>query len=204
MPDGAVMGVSLVPIVEGHGEIEAAPILLRRIASAVAPTAYVRVLKPIRVPRSRLLKAGELERAVSLAALMLRGHGAIVILIDADDDCPARLGPELLRRAKASRSDVPISVVLAKSEFEAWFIAAATSLAGHRGLSSDLVPPGDPEAIRGAKGWVDRHMLPGRNYSEVVDQPKLTSVIDLQAARSAPSFDKLWRDLERVIREVRT
>jgi len=126
----------------------------------------------------------------------------ILVLIDADDDCPARLGPELLRRAQAYRSETPIGVVIAKSEFEAWFLAAARSLAGRRGLTPHLEPPDDPEAIRGAKGWLGRQMVSGHSYSDVIDQPKLAAVFDQYQARSSPSFDKLWRDLERLIREV--
>jgi hypothetical protein len=93
-------------------------------------------------------------------------------------------------------------VVLAKSEFEAWFIAAARSLAGVRGLSPGLAPPSDPEAIRGANEWLGRQMASGRSYTEVVDQPRLAARFDLHEARNSPSFDKLWRDLERLLREV--
>ena len=32
-------------------------------------------------------------------------------------------------------------------------------------------------------------------YRETLDQAALSAVFDLDAARSAPSFDKLWRDV---------
>jgi hypothetical protein len=38
-------------------------------------------------------------------------------------------------------------------------------------------------------------MAPGHSYRETLDQPALTDVFDLNAARVAPSFDKLWRDV---------
>ena len=53
----------IVTIVEGHGEVEAVPILLRRIVEAVAPNANVEVVPPIRVDRYKVVKPTELERA---------------------------------------------------------------------------------------------------------------------------------------------
>ena len=55
-------------IVEGYGEVAAVPILIRRLAAAVAPDTALAVRTPIRVQRDRFLrKAGELERYVQLA-----------------------------------------------------------------------------------------------------------------------------------------
>jgi hypothetical protein len=47
--------------------------------------------------------------------------------------------------------------------------------------------------------WM-RERLCGRRYSPTVDQPSLAAAIDLRQARGAPSFDKLWREVERLIR----
>lgn len=140
---------TIVAIVEGHGEEEAVPILLRRIATAVAPTGDIEVLPPIRVDRCGVVSQGELERAVELAARRSGGDGSILILLDADDDCPAELGPDLLQRARAARPDRVIRVVLAKAEYEAWFLAAAASIAGRHDID-ETVPPDDPEGIRDA------------------------------------------------------
>jgi Domain of unknown function (DUF4276) len=194
--------VSIACIVEGHGEVEALPILIRRIGATVDAGIVLDVKKPIRVGRSKLVKQGEIERSVELAAARTSGRGGILILVDADDDCPAKLGPDLLRRARSARSDVPLAVVLAKREFEAWFVAAATSLAGRRGLATDLAPPPDAEAKRDAKGWLTEHRTDGNAYSETTDQAALAAVFDLEQARRADSFDKCIRDMTRLIREV--
>jgi hypothetical protein len=82
-------------------------------------------------------------------------------------------------------------------EFESWFIAAAESIAGHSSLPPGLCAPADPESIRDAKGWLQKAMPPGRKYSETIDQPSLASKFDLNAARRAPSFDKMCREIER-------
>lgn len=183
----------IVAIVEGEGEVEALPVLLRRIAGEQGLS--VDVARPIRIPRNRIVKADELERAVKLAARQARDNGDILILLDADDDCPAELAPRLLRRAADARPDHRTWVVLAKSEYESWFVAAARSIAGNRDIASDVLAPPDPESIRDAKGWITRQMPPGRTYRPTRDQAALTAVFDLDAARSSPSFDKLWRNV---------
>jgi hypothetical protein len=186
----------IVTVVEGHGEVEAVPILIRRIAEMVQPTILPDVSRPIRVPRHRLLKQRELERTVELAARQAGSDGRILILLDADEDCPAQLAPIILARATRARSDRRICVVLPKAEYEAWFLAAADSIAGHRGIRPGATAPEDPEGIRDAKAWLTRRMIAGRSYRETLDQPALSGVFDLVAARRAPSFDKLWRDME--------
>jgi len=191
------MEAQVACIVEGHGEVEAVPILIHRIAERLE--VGIRVLPPLRVPKGKLLRAGELERAVELQARKLAGAGGIAIVIDADDDCPAELGPLLLERAARARSDMSVAVVLAKRKFEAWFLAAAESLAGHRGLAADLRAPPDPEAIRGAKEWLSARMQGASAYSETLDQPALAAVLNLDRARRAASFDKFFRELVRLL-----
>jgi hypothetical protein len=85
----------------------------------------------------------------------------------------------LLKRAIITRGDLPIAVILAKMEFEAWFLAAAESLRGQCGLPDNLEPPPDPEAIRGTKEWLSNRMLPGRSYVETTDQPAFTEIFDM-------------------------
>ncbi len=188
--------LTIACIVEGHGEVEAVPILVRRLAEAWNPALQLRLPQPQRVPRTKIIKSNELERAVQLAALKAGSAGGVLVLLDADNDCPARLGPELLERAQRARSDTPISIVLAKIEFEAWFLAAAASLRGLRGLRDDLEAPPDPEAVKGAKEWLSTRMNGSRIYSETLDQPALSRLFALDAARhGAPSFDKYEREV---------
>ena len=59
--------IQVVGIVEGHGEVEAVPILLRRLAIDWDSTVAFRTPLPIRIHRNKLVKFGELERAVELA-----------------------------------------------------------------------------------------------------------------------------------------
>lgn len=194
----------VAPVVEGQGEVAALPVLLRRLAARIDPNRGVEVRPPVRSHRSKMAKPAEAERYLELAiAKLADSGGAVLVLLDADDDCAATLGPELLAACKAIRTDVPVSVVLAVAEFEAWFIASADSLRGRRGLSTDLEAPENPEAIRDAKGWLRTRRTDGLGYSPTLDQPALTALFDLDAARAgSASFDKLWRDTERLMTET--
>ncbi|WP_225409077.1 DUF4276 family protein [Stigmatella hybrida] len=180
-------------IVEGHGEVQAAPLLVRRVLNELAPELHPAFLRPHRVARGQLVKEAELQRAIEFMARKVGEGGRILVLLDADDDLPCEMGPRLLDWARKRRSDRAISVVVATREYEAWFLAAAESLRGYRGLPADLVAPPAPETVRDAKGWLDKKMPDG--YQETIDQPAFTSRFDLVAARRMDSFDKLVREV---------
>ncbi len=196
------MTVKIGCIVEGYGDVEAVRILIRRIAESLYPELTVIIPRPTRIHRNKIVKKDELEREVQLVARRIAGQGAIFIILDSDNDCPAELGPELLDRALQVHGNLPIAAVLAKHEFEAWFLAAAESLRGQRGLRNNIRAPNDPEAIRGAKEWLGRQMEGTRKYSERFDQPALTALFDIEQARQADSFDKCYRDIVRLLGEL--
>ena len=188
-------------VVEGHGEVQAAPVLVRRIATELGH--WVQVPRPVRIRRNRVNRAGELERAVEFASRDAGETGLILVLLDADMDCPARLAPALASRAEAVQPDGMVRVVLAKTEFESWFLAAATSIMGRRGIAESVTPPAEPEAVRDAKGVLSSWMPGNRTYRPSRDQAALAAVFDLHDARSAPSFDKLWRDVQALLEAAR-
>jgi len=192
--------IQLVSIVEGQGEVEAVPLLVRRIAREIDPGLLVQAHPPFRIPRSKMIKPGVLEHYVDVAARRAGSAGVLLIVLDSDDDCPAELGPQLLGRARRVQGSLAISVTLAHREFEAWFLAAAESLRGQRGLIEGLVGPSDPEARRDAKGWLSAQMAEGRSYVPTLDQPALAALLDIAAARRrSPSFDRFYREVTRLL-----
>lgn len=192
----------VAPIVEGHGEVEALPPLLHRIARWVSYQGPLRVNPPIRVKSGSFLHDQDyFRKQVALAgAKAAQGGGGILILLDCEDDCPATLGPDLLQRARAVRADVDVIVALAYREYETWFLTAARSLRDLRGLPHDLEPPQAPEAIRDAKGWLGARMASG--YDPVVHQLEFTRKFDLDEARANPSFDHFLHHIRDFLKGV--
>ena len=135
---------------------------------------------------------------MDLAARKGEGRCQILVLIDAENDCPKELAPQLLARAVAARGDVPIAVVLAKMEFEAWFLGAIESVRETADTVGASVLGVDPESVRGAKEKLSE--LTGAPYSEVIDQASMTARFDMdKARRNCPSFDKCWRAVESML-----
>ena len=160
----------------------------------------MQVNEPIRIKSGSFINdSSYFNRYVSLAAAKARQRrdGSVLILLDCEDSCPARLGPQLFSRARAACTDVNMIVALAYREYETWFMAAATSLRRVEGLPDDLAPPVHPEATRDAKGWLGRHMPHG--YDPISHQLSLTNAFDLTAARSVSSFDRLYRKISGLV-----
>jgi hypothetical protein len=208
----------IVPIVEGHGEVLAVPRLLRRWFEYRRFTNFETPDLAIRARGSGALKcAYDHQRGIGLEhyiglALGSRPSGILVVL-DADQECLERskkalppLGPELQQRAQAAAPHVPVSVVVANREFEAWVIASLPSLAKHMILNDDAVKrlaATDPETLPGCKKAMGR--LLGRKYSESADQPDLADHLSFtkRTRRRAPSYDKLLRELEALAQRIR-
>ncbi|MFZ2651783.1 MAG: DUF4276 family protein [Burkholderiaceae bacterium] len=190
-------------IVEGHGEQQAVQRLLRRIATDASPQAQFRVNEPIRIKSGSFVNdSGYFSRYINLAAAKARQEiaGHVLILLDCEDECPGRFGPALLGHASAIAPDVNIIVALAYREYETWFMAAVESLRGVEGMSGAVVRPADPEATRNAKGWLGRHMPHG--YDPISHQLPFTNVFDLDAGRTIPSFDRLYRKIASLLTPV--
>lgn len=183
---------AIVPIVEGHSEVFSVPILLRRLMQQ-GGTYDLEVAKPFRVKRDLVVRPGGLEKALEFASLSRPNAVAILVLLDADDDCPAKLGPELAKRC-LDATQLPTLVVHATREFEGWILGAKESLRGVRGIRNDAVAPEKPERIRGAKERLSKNMEGSRRYLSVDDQPAFVERMDFELAHArCPSFARFVR-----------
>lgn len=173
----------IASIVEGQGDAAALPVLIRRVLEAQGASDALQVLKPKfgRKGKADLLRAGELERQARRALNKAKGDARVLVLIDADDDCAATRGPELQRRLDDEFGAGTCSAVVAVREYENWLIGDEAALDAKRALSAQRTD--------------------GRSYRPTADQAHLTTEIDVIAVRErCPSFDKLWREVERLAR----
>lgn len=182
-------------VVEGHGEVAAVPTLCARVLYQLLgrlPADWGVDRDPIRQPLSALVderqpsplrppRAEGVEKAVNLA-MRSRRASALLLLVDADKDCPVAWGPAA-RDLAATRA--PPAAVMAVVEYEAWL------LAGHRAFAD-----ADADAVRNPKAVAVR-IWPG--YAETTHQVRLTRSLELKlAAQRSASFRKLVRDLKRL------
>ncbi len=208
----------LVLLVEGQGDVEAAPVLVKRLLAE--HDAFDVVLLdpyPFRVGEySKISKNdfGEWRRLLQDAALR-KNVGACLLLLDGDSPrkvdgqpfCAARAARRLAEEARkvGGGSLFSVAIVFACMEFESWLIAGVESLKGkafsdgRAGIPNTVQEiPRDPERVpRDAKGWLGRAM---KGYSPSRDQAELTRLVDLDAIRQ--NSVRSFRRLEDAIREL--
>ena len=123
---------SIVPIVDGPGDVDAAPILLRKILYERMNCYDIGVAKPKRAGgRSALDRAGGIEAFIEYAS-GTPDCEAILILADSDNVCGPEWTQGICARCKLRGLSVPIAVVCAVREYEAWFLARLNSIVGNR------------------------------------------------------------------------
>jgi hypothetical protein len=201
----------IVPIVEGQCEVGCIERLLQRIwVELLAGPSRLQVLPASRGKRDGLVNpskgelAAKVEEAHAKLTRRLRGdsssRGLLLLLLDAEGDCPAELAPKLLEAAKKARSDVDTICVLAKRMLENWIVAGASTLAGVHDLP-DTLPARDQFEDRSGAAWLEaqlRSRNKARKYKKTADAEPFVRGMDLQECRAnSPSFDKLCRELER-------
>ena len=151
---------AIVPIVEGHGEEKAFPLLLRRLLMEEHSRSDITIDGPLNAKSwHNLLRSGGIEGFLRRAALRANAAG-IIVLLDLDEaNCAADLARKLAARARGIELHLPVAIVVVVQAYEAWFIASIETIRGRRVkglrfLSGGVEPPPEPEAVRSPKGWL--------------------------------------------------
>lgn len=196
---------------EGHGEVRAALNLVTRLWAELG-------LSPERIWKEALRGlALSTEGGFHRTCLLLRSKpdcAGALILRDEDDGCPATRGPQAAGWLAQAALPFPAAVVLAKCEYEAWFLPCLHQMAGKSlidpdgqerpGLRGEARFEGDPEARRDVKGLLSHYYEGGRAYKPTLDQLSLTRLIDLPTLRQSgmASVGTLERALSFLSREI--
>jgi len=179
--------LNIQPIVEGDGEVDAVPLLLRRLLST-ASIYDIKIQPPIKRKRTELIQKDLLQKNVRLASGS-NGCVGILVIIDSDDDCPKKLGPVLQSYAQEAAGSIPCRVVLCHREYEAWFLASLESLKNHPRVKCSAVIE-NPEAVRDAKGKFEEQLM--GDYAPTRDQARFSELFDLALAhQKSRSFRKM-------------
>jgi len=198
----------IVPIVEGDGEIEAVPVLLHKLLKGSGRN-DIGVGIPLNAGScSNLTKTGGLERFVQNAALR-PDCGAILVLMDADKGCPLKIAADFVSRIKLLGTKYPVVVVIANSEYEAWFLASLETIAGKDLEGRPGLPAGtvyldsDIEGLAGVKGWLGRKFPEGRKYKETQDQACMTRLLDPELVQlRCRSFRRLCKAIDEAVAAI--
>ena len=170
-------------IAEGDGDKPAIGVILRRLPGLYEDLAPVQVGEVYNAHGcGNLTAVNGVERFFRFAALR---HDAILVILDADQDCPLTLAAELAERMKACALGVPAAVVCAKHAFESWFLADLESVRGVTVKGRVLLRPAaevheSPELIVNPKARLRDLLMPREYYKESRDQPALAGLIDLE------------------------
>ena len=185
-------------LVEGHGEVDAAGVLVRKIAHDLGhwePWAQPRRWKNLHQQQNR--HGGGLEAGVNFMR-SLREPGALLILRDEDDACPRDLAPSVAEFLRTLNAPFPIAYVLLHREYEVLFLPCLDRMQRF-GFPDGLQWDGETwESRRDIKGWLSQQLPPGRAYKPTTLQASMTAALDLPTLRSAdvPSFGTLERAIQ--------
>lgn len=214
----------LVLLVEGEGDVEAAPILVGRLLNEYS--AYDAVFldpHPLRVSSYSKISNndfGEWRRFLQVATKR-KNLGGCVLLLDGDGKATVPGQPfcamQAARRLAAEAQKVgagrlfSVAIVFACMEFESWLIAGVESLVdgtfadGRKGIPklTERVPENPESAPRDAKGWFRKVMV---GYKPTRDQAELTRLVDLKAIRNRNmrSFRRMEAAVNDVIAAIRS
>jgi len=198
---------TIIPIVEGHGEVHAVPELIRRVLINLDEY-QIQVTRPKRLKRCRI--DDDLPRMLDYAAKDPR-CAAIVVMVDADEECAQELAQKISKIARIRNISLPVATVCPNAEYETWLIASIDSIKGRpigqRGATIELgaTCPEDVETISDAKKWLSDRMPKHFTYKPGQDQIALTTMMDLSlASERSRSFRRLRHAVEEVVAGIRT
>lgn len=189
-------------IVEGDGEVTAFPNLINRILQTQSLGFSLFADTPKNAhSRNNILKKDGLERFIRFC--IADKADAILVLFDSDDDCPKKLAQDFYKRVQRMNIHIPIALVCAKCEYEAWFLANIDTLIQNGLLKSDAsYDTTKIEEKRDVKGWLSTNMPSGK-YKEVTDQLKMTRYIEFERTHElSRSFRRLMHAIEELIRAI--
>jgi hypothetical protein len=184
------------PLVEGRGEEAAIPNLIRRIASD-AESYGAKVAQGHFHPRGKMRKLEELKDFIKVAKRQ-RGCAAILVIFDADDECPGDINDDLLEAARLEALPHVLAMVYPVRMIESWLLASPSALREYFDLTeiqlADLHTL-DPDSVRNPKAMLQRLTPAPDTYVSSVDMAGICSLLDIGEALSrSRSFKKFYQE----------
>ena len=193
---------TIVPVVEGDGDVAAFPALLSRILLENHNRPDVLVAHG----RRGVVKANGRSNLVNKLERFLQhaqnkpNCDAILVLLDADNDCPVILGQQLSQRCEQMGTKCPVHIVCARQSYESWFLASLDTVKGNSIVPHTATLSGYAEAVQNPKQWITALLPQGQAYKETTHQAAISSFIDLDLAhKNSRSFRRLCHALGQLL-----
>jgi hypothetical protein len=195
-------------LVEGHGEVEAAPNLVARLWQNLELdqlTSWVKAIRGIGLTTENGVKkhCERLRREDCQVALLLRD-------CDYMGACPAKVGPRVADWIRKLDLPFPVAVVLLYQEYEVLFLPCLSSMAGRdmvtkegieiNGLKGGVEFRGNPESVRGVKECISKKFPERDAYKPTIHQLPMTRMIDFNLIRMANPPVTSFGTLERALK----
>lgn len=177
------MPLRIALVVEGYGDRDAVPIVVRRYLHSVGEW-EIAPGKPLNAKgRGNLTKNGQLEKFVR-QAVREPGAGGVLVVLDTESEPACELGPALLQRAAEAAGPLPARVCLAVRKFENWIAASD--------LHEPAWKPGEAGYEGGGADAAIRAWSPTGVYAKTAMQATFATRLDLSLVRErCPSFARL-------------
>ncbi|MHA1652978.1 MAG: DUF4276 family protein [Candidatus Thorarchaeota archaeon] len=183
-------------------------LILQDISERCPIARIIQVAGPIATgSKSKLLR--KLEAHVQLCLRKREAQG-ILIVYDADDECPKDEAISLANKISTWSVGAPVAIAIAQREFEAWLIASIDSIAGKHlegcnGIRRGVSFGGTPDTIADPKEWLSQHLQqrpgrPFRKYKETKHAREMSKHVDVTlATKRSRSFRRLVHAVEQVV-----
>ena len=189
----------IIPFVEGQGDEQAVPILVKRVLKEVIGEQFasnpVDICDAWRVGHLRKLQNPDNKQWIRLLEAARRNEASAVLLVLDGDNlgklCPVNVAKSLIKSAKPCGAGVGFSVgvVFAMQEMESWFIADAQALSlspntqpSRRAKPLAAIPDNLEDNPRDAKGWLSNNMP--NDYKPTIHQAEFASRLNIHTVRS--------------------
>jgi len=176
---------SLAVLLEGDGDYDAVPLLIRKIANFKGYHDLRLGAKPIKVGDAHAIQRSEKFLRLFEYAISRSDIDCVLIAADCEDFCPVQAVQSVYSRVSSiiDRFKKPVGVTFFHREYETMFLVNARHIAD-RCTSINLLPekiPSDARLleVRNAKGLL-RSITTTNTYKETRDQARLTAAMEVQ------------------------
>lgn len=171
-------------LLEGDGDAEAVPVLLRKIIELRQYFDMQIGARPIAVgDYIGMMKAEKFLRFFRYAIFRDDLDG-VIIALDCDDHCALEVVTTTYNRIRdlAIKANKPVGIILFVREYETMFLVNLAHIASRSAIQIDpdaVSQIGNPMALRDAKGYLSS-AIKGGTYKPTRDQARITGSMDIQ------------------------